>query len=113
MEPVSGTEGATKEVLVGAEDGAHRFALRRFTLAAGGRIPAHRHSTMEHEQLMLSGEMVVEIEGEARTVRAGDALFLPAGLSHGYENPFAAPAVFLCAVPLVTDDEVEWLGGAS
>ena len=49
---------------------------------AGGIGAEHRHP---HEQLTycLSGEFVFNVEGETRTVRAGDSLYVPASALHG------------------------------
>ena len=49
---------------------------------AGAIGAEHRHP---HEQLTycLSGEFVFNIEGETRTVRAGDSLYVPASALHG------------------------------
>ena len=53
---VDRSRGAAIQVLIGPTDGAPNFVTRRFTLAPGGRIPSHRHDTIEHEQVMLSAE---------------------------------------------------------
>ena len=49
---------------------------------AGGIGAEHRHP---HEQLTycLSGEFVFNVEGETRTVRTGDSLYVPASALHG------------------------------
>lgn len=49
---------------------------------AGAIGAEHRHP---HEQLTycLSGEFVFSVEGETRTVRAGDSLYVPASALHG------------------------------
>lgn len=46
---------------------------------ARGRIPKHRHPTLEHEQYVLSGRMKVTLGDEVREVAAGQAVFIPAG----------------------------------
>ena len=107
--PVEGCRGATIQILLGPEQGTPNFATRCFTLAPGGRIPAHRHVRIEHEQYMLDGEMVLCLDGEEHTVRAGDCMFIPAGTAHWYENRGPQPARFLCMVPLTGDYQTEWL----
>lgn len=109
MPPVRRSRGARMGVLIGPEQGAGNFITRRFMLAPGGRIPAHRHPTIEHEQVMVHGEMVLGVDGEPRTVRAGDAMFLPAGCTHWYENRSTEEAVFLCIIPSTSGYETEWL----
>jgi quercetin dioxygenase-like cupin family protein len=107
--PVRRARGARMAVLVGPEQGAPNFITRRFVLAPGARIPAHRHPTIEHEQVMVRGEMLLGIGDEARTVRAGDAMFLPAGCAHWYENRTSEEVEFLCVIPNTKDYATEWL----
>jgi len=107
--PVRKARGARMAVLIGPEQGAPNFITRRFLLAPGARIPAHRHPTIEHEQVMVRGEMVLGMGDEVRTVRAGDAMYLPAGCAHWYENRTAEEVEFLCVVPNTKDYATEWL----
>ncbi len=109
MAPVRRARGARMGVLIGPEQGAPRFVTRRFVLAPGARIPAHRHPTVEHEQVMVRGEMALWIDGEERAVRPGDAMFLPAGCAHAYENRTAEEVEFLCVIPATPGYETEWL----
>jgi quercetin dioxygenase-like cupin family protein len=75
--PVERGEKAFIQVLIGPEDGAPHFILRKFTLLPGGRIPKHKHPTIEHEQYVLSGRMKVLLGDEVREVQAGQAVFIP------------------------------------
>ena len=63
---------------------------------------------IEHEQVMIRGEMVLGLDGEERVVRAGDAMFLPAGSVHWYENRGAAEVEFLCVVPITAEYRTDW-----
>jgi quercetin dioxygenase-like cupin family protein len=107
--PVKRARGARMGVLIGPEQGAPNFITRRFVLAPGARIPAHLHPTIEHEQVMVRGEMVLGMDGEVRTVRAGDAMYLPAGCAHWYENREAEEVEFLCIIPNAQGYDTEWL----
>ncbi len=107
--PVEGARGTSIQVLLGPEEQTPRFATRRFTISPGGRIPAHRHPDIEHEQVVLEGEMVLGLNGREVTVRAGDCVFIPAGVGHWYENRADVPVRFLCMVPLTGDYATEWL----
>lgn len=109
--PVRRARGARMAVLIGPEQGAPNFITRRFLLAPGARIPAHRHPSIEHEQVMVRGEMVLGMDDEVRTVRAGDAMFLPAGCAHWYENRTAGEVEFLCVIPNTEGYATEWLEG--
>ena len=107
--PVERARGTTIEVLLGAADGAPRFATRRFTIAQGGRIPCHRHDDIEHEQVVLEGRMVLGLDERVVEVGPGDCLLIPAGVAHWYENRGEAPVRFLCMVPLTDGYQTEWL----
>ncbi len=104
-ETVDAAEGLKKGVLIDESDGAPHFAIRRFELAAGAEVPRHTNA-VEHEQYVLAGEYVVGIGDEEHVVRAGDSLFIPAGVEHWYRNDGDEAGAFLCAVPN-GDDEIE------
>ena len=106
---VEGARGTSIQVLLGPEDGTPNFVTRRFTIDPGGRIPCHRHPTIEHEQVVLEGEMVLALDDREHVVRAGDCVFIPAGVAHWYENRGAVPVRFLCMVPRTADYATEWL----
>ena len=104
-EAVSAAEGLRKGVLVGEDDGAPTFALRRFTLDPGARVPPHTNE-IEHQQHVLKGEYVVGIDGHEHAVEAGDSLLIPAGVPHWYRNDADNQGAFICGVPN-GDDEIE------
>ena len=104
-ESVGAADGLSKGVLLDASDGTPTFAMRRFTLDAGAEVPKHTNE-VEHEQYVLEGEYVVGIDGEERTVSAGDSIFIPAGVVHWYRNESDQPGAFICAVPN-GDDSIE------
>lgn len=107
--PVGNSRGASIQVLLGPAEDVPNFVTRRFTLAPGGRIPEHRHESIEHEQVMLEGEMVLTLDGEENVVRAGDCIFIPAGVAHAYANRSDGIVRFLCIVPRTDDYQTEWL----
>jgi len=111
--PVERSRGAFIQVLIGPEEGAPRFFTRRFTIQPGGRIPKHRHEDIEHQQVVLEGEMAIGLDDAERIVRAGDTVFIPAGVAHWYENRTEAPMRFLCVVPRSDNYQTEWLEPAS
>src|SRR5688572_24563853 len=89
------------QVLLGPEDGAPHFAMRRFVMGAGGGMPRHTN-TVEHEQYVLAGRGRVTVGDEVVEVTAGDVLYIPAGAPHSYEV-VEAPFEFLCMVPNAPD----------
>lgn len=95
--PVSAARGTEIQVLLGEEDGAPHFAMRRFTMERGGGMPLHSNE-VEHEQYVLRGRARIVVGDETHEVTAGDVLYIPAGTPHSYtviEGPFE----FLCMVP--------------
>ncbi|HLV02606.1 MAG TPA: cupin domain-containing protein [Acidobacteriota bacterium] len=87
----------TSQVLLGPDDGARHFSLRRFTMGAGGGMPLHTNQ-VEHEQFVLRGRARVGIGEKVYEVGQNDVLFIPAGTPHFYEV-LEAPFEFLCIVP--------------
>jgi quercetin dioxygenase-like cupin family protein len=108
-QPVARARGARMAVLIGPDDGAPNFVTRRFVLEPGGRIPGHRHPSIEHEQVVLRGEMTIGLDQTTRHVSPGDAIFIPAGVAHWYENRGDEPVEFVCIVPRTVDYATEWL----
>jgi len=84
-------------VLVGEDDGAPNFAMRRFVMGEGGGMPLHTNA-VEHEQYVLRGRGRVRIGEALHDVEAGDAVYIPAGTPHSYDV-VEAPFEFLCVVP--------------
>jgi quercetin dioxygenase-like cupin family protein len=105
--------GTHLKVLLGPEIGVPNFITRHFTLEPGGRIPCHRHDTIEHEQVVLDGRMVIGLDQREFEVGPGDSIFIPAGVSHWYENRESGPVRFLCMVPRTEDYQTEWLEEAA
>jgi quercetin dioxygenase-like cupin family protein len=89
------------QVLVGPEEGAPNFVLRRFRMEVGGGIPLHTNE-VEHEQYVLRGRAKIRIGGEDHDVAANDSLYIPAGVPHSYEV-VEGPFEFLCVVPNAPD----------
>lgn len=108
-QPVERTRGAAIQILIGPADGAANFMTRRFTIQPGGRIPRHRHDSIEHEQVMLAGTMTIGLDHREADVTAGDSIFIPAGVDHWYENRTDEPVAFLCMVPITANYQTEWL----
>ncbi len=105
-DPVGAGQGTRVQVLVGPDDGAPNFALRRFVMEEGGGIPRHTNE-VEHEQYVLRGRALIRIGDDEHRVGPDDSLYIPAGMPHSYdveEGPFE----FICVVPN-RDDEIRIL----
>jgi len=89
--------GISKQVLISSEEAPH-FAMRRFVIQAGGRMPEHTN-LVEHEQYVLSGQAEIGIGAEVFHVQKGDVVFIPREIPHWYKNIGEEPFEFLCLVP--------------
>jgi len=107
--PVEAGTATEIQVLVGPEDGAPNFALRKFSMGAGGGMPLHTNR-VEHEQYVLAGRARIRIGDDLHEVAAGQTLYIPAGVPHSYEV-VEAPFEFLCIVPNA-EDRIEILGAS-
>jgi mannose-6-phosphate isomerase-like protein (cupin superfamily) len=79
-------------------------SLAEASLAAGRSTERHYHRISEEIYFVLAGEGVLEVAGERRRVRPGDAALIPPGAWH--ELRAAEPMRFLCccAPPYSHDD---------
>ena len=99
---VAAGKDTTIQVLISTQEGPN-FALRKFSMQAGGGMPRHTH-TVEHEQYVLRGHARIGIGEDVHEVNAGDVVFIPEGVVHFYENIGEEPFEFLCVVPNKPDD---------
>jgi len=86
-------KGTCIQVLLGGPN----FVMRQFTLEPGGHTPRHSHP-WEHEVFVVAGSGTTRGELEAE-FSAGDALLVPAGETHSFENTGAEPLRMICVVP--------------
>ncbi len=107
--PLTAGQGVSMKMLLSPEESPH-FAMRNFTIAAGGSMPLHTN-TVEHEQFVLTGQARVQLGEQTIEAKAGDVLLIPAGMPHSYETLGAEPYSFLCLVPKA-EDRVELIGAA-
>lgn len=89
------------QVLIGPQEGATSFVMRRFIMGTGGGMPRHTNE-IEHEQYVLAGRARIGIGDEIYEVASGDVVYIPAREPHFYEV-LEAPFEFLCIVPNRSD----------
>lgn len=82
-----------------------RHSIAEATLSAGAATERHYHRHSEESYYLLEGDGLIEIDGEERTVGAGDAILIPAGAWHQI-RALGAPLRFLCccAPPYAHED---------
>lgn len=95
--PQKAGKGVSMQMLLSPEESPN-FAMRRFTIEAGGFMPFHTNS-VEHEQYVLTGRAKVKIGEEVFEAGPGDVLLIPAGEPHSYETIGDEAYSFLCLVP--------------
>lgn len=94
-----GLQGVTMQVLIGRDEGADNFVMRRFTLEPGAHTPHHDHD-WEHEVLILDGEAVLVDEGGDIPMKPGDTVLVPQGVRHQFRNTGSGILRFICLVPM-------------
>ncbi len=78
-----------------------RFFLDVYCLRPGQAQMPHAHAGSDKVYLVLEGRPTVELDGESRELREGDAVLCPAGSSHGVRNGGATDArVLVLMTPL-------------
>ncbi len=92
------SNNATKQVIIGREDGANNFEVRYFT------VPPHGFSSLDYHQ---HDHGVVIVQGRARVmlgerfeeVGPGDVVYIPGYERHQFENLTDDLFTFLCIIP--------------
>ncbi len=90
--------GATKQLLIGPEDGAPTFAVRLFTLAPQGHTPHHGHA-FEHGVVVLAGQGELVTEEAVHVLTPTTVAHVAPGEAHQFRNTGREPLRFLCVVP--------------
>lgn len=98
--------GVSMKMLISPNEGEN-FAMRNFIIEPNGFMPLHTN-TLEHEQYVISGSAKVVAGDKTFTAKAGDILYIPAGVAHSYETIGDEPYSFLCLIPN-KEDKIEVL----
>lgn len=106
-EKVNAGKDTFVQVLISAEEGPN-FAMRKFTIKPGGRMPEHTN-LVEHEQYILKGNARIGIGDKIFEVKQNNVVFIPAGIPHWYETLGSESFEFLCMVPN-KEDKIEIVG---
>ncbi len=97
---MEGVKGATIREVITDRDGAPNFAMRVFEVEAGGHTPLHTHN-YEHEVYILGGSGEIETAEGAKTLKEGDAIFVPANALHQFRNTGGETLKFICLIPAI------------
>lgn len=93
---------ATREtgtILTGAGDTDGRYLQSETRVEPGGGVSvAHRHPQLTERFEVIEGELTLQLDGQTRTLTAGEQLTIAPGAAHHYANRSQADAVFRCEV---------------
>lgn len=85
--------------LIDKNAGANNFAMRRFEIKVGGKVPLHSHE-QDHEIYILSGDgRFYNDKEQENKVMQGDVVYIPPNEKHGIDNLSKDNLVFICLVP--------------
>ena len=85
--------------LIDENDGASNFAMRRFEIKPGGKVPLHNHS-QDHEIYILAGKgLFFNDRQQEEEAFPGDVIYIPPNEIHGITNTGSEDLVFLCLIP--------------
>jgi quercetin dioxygenase-like cupin family protein len=94
----AGAQKARIAVLIGPEDGAPNFMMRRIELAPGGCTPHHSHP-WEHVVYVLKGEGFLTGEAGELKLKSGDSVFVKPDEVHQFRAREDSQLTFLCSIP--------------
>ncbi len=98
LEPFTSLDGSEIREWAGRVSApARNQSLAEAMLPPGGATTEHYHRTSEELYLITAGEGRLEIDGEERTVHAGDCALIPPGARHKLFNTGAVPLKVVCA----------------
>ena len=94
-QPHIGLAGDTYTILLTGRDTAGCYTLIDMHVPPGGGPPPHRHN-FEESFTVLEGEIETTFRGVSSTVRAGQAVNIPANAPHQFRNKSNRSARLLC-----------------
>ncbi|MGC3968362.1 MAG: cupin domain-containing protein [Pirellulales bacterium] len=85
-----------RELLNAGNSAIRNQSLAEARLPPGGQTTRHFHPRTEEIYYILVGTARMEIAGEVRELRPGDAVAIPPGLPHQITNSGQETLTFLC-----------------
>ncbi len=92
------TQDVQMAVLIGDDEGAPNFIMRRFEVQSGGHTPYHTHD-WEHVVYILEGSGKLVGKGVERTLKAGSSLLVSPNEEHQFRADKDSGLTFLCSIP--------------
>jgi quercetin dioxygenase-like cupin family protein len=85
--------------LVEGKTSGGSVAIFEFDVPSGAKVPiAHSHDGYEETIYGLEGVLTFTVDGQKREIGRGDALCIPRGVVHRFDNPHSADAKMLAIV---------------
>jgi len=94
----SASQGATRRILIGRDEGAEDFIVRYFTIPPGGHssLEHHRH---QHGVVIVNGHGRVLLGDRWAEIGVGDAVFIEPDEVHQLQADAHQPLGFICVIP--------------
>ncbi len=94
----SGADRATRQILIGTEEGSHNFHLRYFAVQPGGHTSLDQHPH-EHGVYVLHGRARLRLGDNEYELHTGDVVYIAGDEVHQFFTAGQEPFGFLCVVP--------------
>src|SRR3954453_12693432 len=91
---------ASRQILIGTDEGAPHFQLRYFRVEPGGHTSLDQHAH-DHGVYVLHGHAQVRLGDHTTDLQPGDVLYIAGDEIHQFHTTGAEPFGFLCVVPAV------------
>ncbi|OPX84441.1 MAG: Cupin domain protein [Pelotomaculum sp. PtaB.Bin104] len=93
-----GAVNVEKRLLVGPNHGWEGWAMRLFTISAGGQTPLHVHP-WPHVNYVINGQGSLLLDGKEIIIQQGYVAYIPEGVEHQFLNRGQQELSFICIVP--------------
>jgi quercetin dioxygenase-like cupin family protein len=101
LEPFTTKDGSTIREFIHSP----AQSLAEATLGPGQSTIRHYHALSEEIYLLTSGGGTIEIDGNVREVREGDAILIPPGAWHELRAGIEGVRLLCCCVPPYSHDD--------
>lgn len=99
-EPFTTADGSTIRELLGLPTAPVRNqSLAEATLSAGQATQRHYHASSEEIYYVVEGSGEMEVDGDRRRLRAGDAVLIPPGARHQVRADDGELRFLCCCAP--------------
>lgn len=94
----SGADRATRQIMIGNEEGSPNFHMRYFAVQPGGHTSLDQHAH-DHGVYVLHGRARLRLGDEEHIINTGDVVYISGNEIHQFFPLGEEPFGFLCIVP--------------